>query len=300
MGTFFTANDRRPGTHAGRARMGSWAHAATRFAAKHPLGVVAAVIVAVDVVLAIGGPWIAPYGANEIMPAVRLQSPSWQFPMGTDQFGRDVRTLLLYGARVSVVVGFASTVLGTAAGGAIGLIAGYRRGWLDDVLVRLMDMLMVFPTLILALATVAVLGGSLRNLIAAIALPIVPRVARVVRSQVLTLRESTFVEAARAIGCAERRVVWRHLLPNSLSIFLVLMSSFLGNAILAEASLNFLGLGLPPDVPTWGHMLGEQAATFFEVAPWMAVWPGVAIGLTVLSCNLLGDAVTDALDPRLR
>jgi peptide/nickel transport system permease protein len=300
MGTFFTTDRGRIAARAARAPGPSWMRAVVRFVVKRPLGAASALVVGVDVALALAGPWAAPYGPNHIMPEVRLAPPSWRFPMGTDQFGRDVLSQLLHGARVSVVVGFASTLLGSVAGGAVGLIAGYRRGWLDDVLVRVMDMLMVFPTLILALATVAVLGASLQNLIAAVALPIVPRVARVVRSQVLALRESTYIEAARAVGCAERRVLWRHLLPNSLSIFLVMMSSFLGKAILAEASLNFLGLGLPPNIPTWGNMLGNQAAKFFEMAPWMALWPGVAISVTVLSFNLLGDAVTDAIDPRLR
>lgn len=300
MGALFTAERTPTAAPAVRRPARSRMRAAVRFVALRPLGALSAIIVAADVVFAIAGPWIAPYGPNHIMPALRLRPPSWQFPMGTDQFGRDELSELLHGARVSVAVGFASTVFGAAVGGAIGLVAGYRRGWLDDVLIRVMDMLMVFPTLILALATVAVLGASLQNLIVAVALPIVPRVARVVRSQALALRESTYIEAARAVGCGERRVLWRHLLPNSLSIFLVMTSSFLGKAILAEASLNFLGLGLPPNVPTWGHMLGEQAARFFEEAPWMAIWPGVAISLTVLSFNLLGDAVTDAIDPRLR
>jgi peptide/nickel transport system permease protein len=273
---------------------------AWRFLARWPLGAVSGLVVAWIITLAIVGRWVAPYEPNHIMPLVRLKGPSPGFLLGTDQFGRDVLSQVIHGAKISIVVGFLATLLGSTVGAAAGLIGGYHGGWLDAVQLRVMDMLMVFPTLILAVGTVAVLGASVTNLIVAVALPIVPRVTRVVRSRVLSVCEMTFVEAARALGRQDLRILLRHLLPNCVSVFIVLTTSYLGRAIIVEASINFLGLGLPPDVPTWGNMLGEHAAKYFELAPWMAVWPGLAIGLTVLSFNLLGDTIRDILDPRLR
>ena len=271
-----------------------------RIVKRFPLGVVSGLVVVSVILLAIISPWVAPYEPNHIMPLHRLKGPSSAFPMGTDSFGRDVLSQIIHGARISVIIGFLSTVLGSAIGALIGLVGGYLGGWFDEIQQRVMDMLMAFPTLILAIATVAVLGASMANLVVAVSLPIVPRVARVVRSRVLSVSEMTYLDAARAVGCGGKRIMRLHILPNCVSVFIVVATSFLGRAIIAEASLNFLGLGLPPDIPTWGNMLGEQAAKYFELAPWTAIWPGAAISITVLSFNLLGDTIRDALDPRLR
>jgi peptide/nickel transport system permease protein len=271
-----------------------------RLAIQSLFSIMPGVLVVSIILLAIIGPFIAPYDPNHIMPSLRLQGPSEAFPFGQDSFGRDVLSRIIHGTRISVMVGFLSTLLGSVIGVSIGLVGGYLGGWIDEVQQRLMDMFMAFPTLILAIATMAVLGASQITLVIAVALPIVPRVSRVVRSRVLSVCEMTYVTAARSVGCSAPRIMLFHVLPNCISVFLVVMTSFLGRAILAESSLSFLGLGLPPDVPTWGSMLGEQAAQFFEVAPWTAIFPGAAISISVLSFNLLGDTLRDKLDPHLR
>jgi peptide/nickel transport system permease protein len=275
-------------------------HRMLRLASRSPLEIITGAVVGGVILLAIIAPFVAPYEPNHIMPTLRLKGPSLAFPLGLDSFGRDILSQIIHGTRVSVVVGFLSTLLGSVLGASIGLIGGYLGGWIDEVQQRFMDMLMAFPTIILAIATVAVLGASMTNLVVAVALPIHPRVSRVVRSRVLSVCEMTYVDAARSLGCGGLRIMWFHIIPNCMSVFLVVLTSFLGRAILAESSLNFLGLGLPPDIPTWGNMLGEQASKYFELAPWTAISPGVAISITVLSFNLLGDAIRDRWDPRLR
>jgi peptide/nickel transport system permease protein len=207
---------------------------------------------------------------------------------------------IVHGARISLAVGVGATALGGIIGIVVGLASGFIGGWVDLALQRLMDIMQALPLLVMAIIMAASLGPSLRNTIIAIAIPLVPSVARVVRSATLSLREQPFIEAARAVGMGEFRIAVRHLLPNTLAPLIVLATAQLGSAILVEASLSFLGLGVPEPHPSWGRMLSESAAEYVRTAPWLVIWPGVAISLTVFGTNLLGDALRDLLDPRQR
>jgi peptide/nickel transport system permease protein len=214
--------------------------------------------------------------------------------------GRDVYSRIIHGARISLAVGIASTLLGGLLGVFIGLMSGYLLGWFDLIMQRVMDIMQALPLLVMALVMAAALGPSLENTIIAISIPLVPNVARVIRSTTLSIRELPFVEAARAAGMSEMRIALLHVLPNTISPFIVLATAQLGAAILTEASLSFLGLGIPEPHPSWGRMLSESAAEYMRVAPWLVIFPGIAISLVVFGTNLLGDALRDALDPRQR
>jgi peptide/nickel transport system permease protein len=220
--------------------------------------------------------------------------------MGADNFGRDVYSRIAFGARVSLAVGIGATALGCLFGVALGLVSGYLGGWVDLLVQRLIDILQALPLLVLALVMAAALGPSLKNTIIAIAIPLIPYVARVIRANTLALREYPFVEAARATGMSDLRIALRHVLPNTLAPLIVLATAQLGSAILIEASLSFLGLGIPEPYPSWGRMLSESAAEYVRVAPWLVIFPGLAISLVVFGTNLLGDAARDLLDPRQR
>jgi len=269
-------------------------------ATKHPLGVVGAAIMLVFVFAAVFADFITAYNPISTNSADALLPPSHDHLLGTDAMGRDIYSRIVFGARISLAVGLGSTLLGCIFGVALGLASGYLGGWVDLVIQRVVDVLQAVPPLVLALVMAAALGPALDNTIVAIAIPLVPYTARVVRSNTLSLREQPFVEAARAVGMSEFRVAVRHVLPNTLAPLIVIATAQLGAAILTEASLSFLGLGVPEPHPSWGRMLSESAAEYVRIAPWLVVFPGVAISLAVFGTNLLGDALRDILDPRLR
>lgn len=229
-----------------------------------------------------------------------LMAPGAEFWLGTDNLGRDLYSRVVHGARISLVVGLTSTLLGAVVGGLIGLISGYVGGKTDLIAQRVMDIMQALPILVLALVLAAALGPSLTNTVIAISVVIAPRAARVVRASVLAIREFVYVESARALGVSHARVAWRHILPNTFGPFIVLVTAQLGGAILAEAALSFLGLGVPEPYPSWGRMLSIAAAEYAQKAPWLVIYPGLAISLAVFGTNLLGDALRDTLDPRLR
>ena len=270
------------------------------FVSRHPLGAVGAVIMAVFVLAAIFAGAITTYDPLQTNASISLARPSAQHWLGADFMGRDIFSRIVYGARISLAVGLGSTLLGCVLGVALGLTSGYLGGWIDLVVQRVVDILQALPLLVLALVMAASLGPSLQNTIIAIAIPLIPYAARVVRSNTLTLREQPFVEAAKAVGMSELRIALRHVLPNTLAPLIVLATAQLGAAILTEASLSFLGLGIPEPHPSWGRMLSESAAEYVRTAPWLVIFPGVAISLVVFGTNLLGDAMRDVLDPRQR
>jgi peptide/nickel transport system permease protein len=270
------------------------------FARRYPLGAVGAVIVLVFVLTAIFANLIAPMDPTTTDAKASLARPGGVFWLGADFMGRDMYSRIVFGARISLTVGLGATLAGGILGVSIGLMSGYLGGTVDLVTQRLMDIMQSLPLLVMALVMAAALGPSLQNTIIAIAIPLVPSVARVVRSSTLSLREQPFVEAARAVGMSELRIAVRHVLPNTLAPLIVLGTAQLGSAILVEASLSFLGLGIPEPYPSWGRMLSESAAEYVRTAPWLVIFPGVAISLTVFGTNLLGDALRDILDPRQR
>jgi peptide/nickel transport system permease protein len=252
------------------------------------------------VLTALFAPVIAPHDPLSTNSRASLAAPGGTYWLGADFMGRDMFSRIVYGARISLAVAVGATLLGGILGVLIGLLSGFIGGWLDLATQRLMDIMQSLPLLVMALVMAASLGPSLENTIIAIAIPLVPSVARVVRSSTLSLREQPFVEAARAIGMGEMRIAIRHVLPNTLAPLIVLGTAQLGSAILTEASLSFLGLGIPEPYPSWGRMLSESAAEYVRTAPWLVIFPGVAISLTVFGTNLLGDALRDILDPRQR
>jgi len=229
-----------------------------------------------------------------------LARPSPAHWLGTDSFGRDVMSRLIYGSRTALIVGFVSAFVGATLGAVLGVGSAYFGGRVDLYMQRLMDIFISFPLIILALALVAILGNSIPNLITAITVPMIPRCALVIRSSALSIREMPYVDAARAAGFGHARIILRHMLPNVMAPYLIMVTAFLGQAILLEASLSFLGLGVQEPLPAWGLMLRGAAVEFAEAAPWMAIFPGVAISLSVFAFNLFGDSLRDALDPRLR
>ena len=229
-----------------------------------------------------------------------LARPTRSHFLGTDNLGRDIYSRIVHGARVSLVVGVLSTLLGAVLGGIIGLLSAYFGGKTDLISQRLLDILQGLPLLVLALVMSAALGPSVENVIIAISIPIIPRAARVIRASVLSIREMQYIEAARALGLQHLRIAFRHVLPNTIGPFIVLTTAQLGSAILVEAALSFLGLGVPEPYPSWGRMLSVSAAEFAQKAPWLVLFPGIAISLAVFGSNLFGDALRDTLDPRLR
>jgi len=273
-------------------------HLARRFA-QNRLAFAGFIVFAGIVMLAALAPWIAPASPVRTNFGAVLQPPSARHLMGTDELGRDVLSRAIFGARASLEAGLISVGLAIAAGVPLGIVAGFYRGRLDDVLMRLTDAMLSFPQLILALAVAAVLGPGLAKAMIAIAVVLAPIFMRVMRAQVLTEREREYVDAARAMGAADRRIIWRHLLPNSLAPIVVQGSLAVASAIITEATLSFLGLGTQPPTPSWGSML-NAAQQYLSQAPWLSFWPGVAIGVTVFATNVAGDGLREIWDPRTR
>lgn len=269
-------------------------------ARRAPLGFTAGVFLLALGIVAVFAPILAPYDPLELHREDRLADPSWEYWLGTDTFGRDQLSRLLYGSRVSLLVGTVPVLVSIAIGSAIGMGSAFVGGWRDSVIQRVMDSIMAFPTLVTVLVIVAMLGPTLRNVILVLVLVTVPTVNRVSRGLTLATLQLSYIEAARAAGANDLRVVLHHILPNVLPAVAILAASLTGGAILAEASLSFLGLGVPPPEPTWGNLLSGRNREVFEVAPMLAISPGIAIALTVLAFNLLGDSLRDQLDPRLR
>ena len=271
-----------------------------RFARRWPLGAIGAAIVLLMVLAALFAPLLAPHDPLDTNFIAILQPPSLEYPLGTDAFGRDVLSRLLYGARTALLVGICASFVGASLGALLGTVSAYFGGKVDLVLQRVTDVFLSFPIVVLALAVVAVLGTGVLNVILAIIIPTIPQVARVVRASALTVRAMPYVESARCIGANHPRIIARYMLPNVMASYLIMLTAFLGQAILLEASLSFLGLGVAEPTPAWGLMLRGAGVQFAERAPWLAIAPGLAISLTVFAFSVFGDALRDALDPRLR
>jgi len=278
------------------SRTRALAHALRR----QPLGAFSAALIVVIVLTAIFADAISPYDPLEAHPEIRLARPSWEHPFGTDDIGRDVLSRIIYGARISMWVGLLAVGIGTAVGMVIGLLCGYCEGRLDLIFQRVMDAIQAIPGLMLALAIVSVLRPNTTNAMIAIAIVIIPGNSRIVRGAVMAAKQNRYVEAAQAIGCQHPRIILSHILPNVTAPILIIASIWLGNAILIEATLSFLGVGTQPPTPSWGLMLSSTGRAFMEQAPWLAIFPGLAISLSVLAFNLFGDTLRDAWDPKLR
>lgn len=270
------------------------------FAQHYPLGFAGGMLLLVMCSLAILAPLIAPYDPLAQDIPNKLAAPSSQFWFGADNFGRDVLSRVLYGARISLYVGFAAVGLATVVGMLIGVASGYLGGLVDLVIQRVVDMLLGFPGLILAMVMVVAIGASLNNVVLAIAVVFAPRVIRLARSSALSIKEEPYVLAALSIGASHTRIMLRHILPNALAPVFVLSTGYLGTAIVVEASLSYLGLGVPPPNPSWGNMIYAGSRGNLEAAPWLSVFPGLALAFVVFSFSFLGDALRDAFDPRLR
>ncbi len=273
-------------------------HLARRFA-RNRLALLGLVVFGCIVLAAVLAPWLTHYSPVKADFSAYIQPPGGSHLLGTDELGRDVLSRLIFGARASLEAGLIAVGLAVACGVPLGLAAGFYRGRLDDVLMRLTDAMLSFPQLVLALAVAAVLGPGLEKAMIAIAVVLMPIFMRLMRAQVLTEREREYVDAARAMGAADGRIIWRHLLPNSLGPIVVQGSLNIATAIITEATLSFLGLGTQPPTPSWGFMLNE-AQQYLTQAPWLSFWPGLAIAVTVFSVNVAGDGIREIWDPRTR
>ena len=270
------------------------------FSKRKPVGAAGLFVVIAMSAAALLAPMISPYDPYEIHGYSVEVAPGGEFLLGSDEFGRDVLSRLLHGARISLYVGLGSVVVGVTAGFLIGVVSGYVGGFFDLIVQRLVDALLAFPGIILALALMAVLGSSANNVVLALSIVLTPLTSRTARSQVLSLKEMDYITASRAIGAPASRIVFWHIAPNIFPIYIIMATITIGFAIIAEASLSFLGVGVPIDTPSWGGMLTGAAEKYIGTAPWVAIAPGLAIAVTVFAFNLLGDALRDVLDPRLR
>jgi peptide/nickel transport system permease protein len=271
-----------------------------KFVRTKPLGAAGALIILGLMAVAAVADTLAPYDAYQADYSLQFARPSVEHWFGTDEFGRDLMSRIMYGARIALFVGFSASFIGCTLGGLLGVTSAYVGGKTDLLLERLMDILLAFPQLILALAIASILGPAVQNVVIAIAIPIIPRAARVVRSTALAVKENVYVEAVSALGAPQRRIVLRHIVPNVVAPYIIILTAQLGGAILAEAALSYLGLGAAEPTPSWGLMLSGSALSYAEKAPWIAIFPGIAISLGVFGFNLFGDSLRDALDPKLR
>jgi peptide/nickel transport system permease protein len=282
-----------------RARSGI-GRALLRFCRRKPLGAIGGAFVLVMLVMAVGAEWLAPYPYDQSIPGARMRPPSAQFWMGTDNLSRDMWSRVVYGARISVTVGFATILLGTLIAAAVGISSAYIGGAYDMAVQRVVDAWMSFPYLVIILSLMAVLGPGLLNLILTLSILTAATGARVIRGAALSVMQHPYIDSARAMGASHLRTVLRYVLPNVMATIMILATIGLGAVILAESSLSFLGFGVPPPYPSWGAMLSGSGRSYMYRAPWMAIWPGLAISLAVFGFNMLGDALRDQLDPRLR
>ncbi len=271
-----------------------------RFCRQRPLGAFGGLVFVIMAMTALLADFISPYNPLLTDYGAMLRPPSLEHWMGTDAFGRDILSRIIYGARTALLVGFSASFFGATLGALIGVICAYFGGKTDVIIQRFMEMLLSFPMIVLALAMMAVLGTGVLNVIVAIVIPLVPRSAQVIRSSALSIRNLPYVDAARACGFGHLRIMFRHILPNVAAPYLILLTAYLGGAILTEASLSFLGVGVAEPTPAWGLMLRGAAVTFAESAPWMAIFPGLAISAAVFAFNIFGDSLRDELDPKLR
>ena len=284
----------------------TWPATIKSFARRKPFGAFGAAVMVVLILTAALAPVISPFDPYRVHVSDKYASPGDEasvggtFLLGTDHLGRDTFSRLVYGSRISLYVGLVSVAIGVTIGSFIGIVSGYFSGKFDLVVQRIVDGFMAFPPLILALTIMAVLGASLENVIIAVCVVLIPGAARLVRSRVLSLREMDYITAAKAVGCGSGRVMFHHILPNTLATYIVFATITLGWAIIVEASLSFLGLGTPPDVPSWGGMLALASRQWIEVSPWLVLFPAVALSVVVIAFNVLGDSLRDVLDPRLR
>jgi peptide/nickel transport system permease protein len=278
----------------------TWVEQVVTFVRTKPLGAAGALIILAMLLVAILATALAPYDPYLPDYAAQFSRPGAEHWFGTDEFGRDVMSRIMYGARIALFVGFTASFAGCSLGAGLGVLSAYCGGTVDLLLERAMDVLLAFPQLILALAVASILGPAVPNVVIAVAIPIVPRAARVVRATALSIKENQYVEAAHGLGASHARVVRQHLLPNVLAPYLIMLTAQLGTAILAEAALSYLGLGAAEPTPSWGLMLSGSAPAYAEKAPWIGLFPGIAISLAVFGFSLFGDSLRDALDPKLR
>jgi peptide/nickel transport system permease protein len=270
------------------------------FVRRKPLGAFGAALIIVMLLLAIGAQWLAPYPYDVGVSAERLQGPTLAHPFGTDANGRDLLSRIIWGARISVTIGFGAVLISTLVAVGVGVSSGYFGGWLDLLVQRLVDIWISFPALVLLVSLVAILGPGLWSTTVVLGILLAPGTARVVRSAVMAMRHQPYVESARCAGAGDLRIVRSYVLPNIAAAILVLATTQLGAAVLAESTLSFLGYGVPPPFPSWGSMLSGTGRAFMLQSPWLSIWPGLAISAAVFGFNMLGDALRDILDPRLR
>ena len=272
----------------------------SRLFREKPVGAIAGIVFLLFLFVGIFAPWLAPFGFNEINPVNRLKPPSWEFPFGTDNLGRDMLSRCIYGAQLSVIIGLSAASLATFISVTIGILTGYLGGKFDLIVQRLVDAWMSFPDLIILIVVVSVIGPGMPQIIGVLGLLLGIAGSRIIRSAVVTTRENMYVHAAQSTGASTWRILWRHLLPNIMPPIIVLFTTRVGAVILAESGLSFLGLGVPPPAPTWGGLLSGSGRTFMFQGPWLALAPGLCLTVVVYATNVFGDALRDLLDPRMR